>query len=584
MAINNPYIPGDPYSYDLKWLVAKVKEILQQLGTLDEAIEKKIFEGFLEHSIVQFHNVPDMLAADMKDGSIVLTLGYHEAGDLGAMFYLIKDFNPGQCALDYFLTMGNNTQIAIPVVVTPYVTPEMFGAYGDGTADDTDAMQLAADTGSIIARKEYRITKEVTIPEGHSVTGGRFVIVNAEGTSSYEYPGIFKMSDNTKIAGAVFNGSGSRTDNVIENRSVIRVEDVENVSVKDCEFYDVSSGSVIRVKNSDHVTVDGNYINGYSFCGISFVHCSNIEVNDNKLEGLTGTYVNTYPITLSGREGAYTITENAICSRNVIICPFPHWEAIDAHGGKNFVISDNVIKGSQIGIAVMETANTAELVNNIVISGNMIELSTDKNYGNVGMNFCIVVSGTNIDIANNVMVNGGVACDGYGDTFAMTITGTSLRVSDNVIDNPNGGVIDIRGGYDIMINDNQVKGWHWDTPNGHYPYFVRAENGTKYGRIIVKNNLIEAFTDAYLGSVGSHFTDEDGYIKVDGNIMDTGHYEFSNASQVIQNPRVGYPAAAGKQGDIVFALNPAVGSPIGYICTASYTNGTGGHWQALPNL
>ena len=81
--LNNPYVPGDPYSYDLKWLVAKVKEILAQLGTLDEAIETKIFEGFLEHSVVQFKTVPEMLAADITDGSIVLTLGYHEAGDQG---------------------------------------------------------------------------------------------------------------------------------------------------------------------------------------------------------------------------------------------------------------------------------------------------------------------------------------------------------------------------------------------------------------------------------------------------------------------------------------------------------------------
>lgn len=169
MAINNPYIPGDPYSYDLKWIVATVKAILQQLGTLDEAIDQKIFEGFLEHSIVQFKNVPDMLAADIKDGSIVLTLGYYEEGDQGGAFYLVKDFNPGQCALDYFLTMDNNAQIAIPVIVTPYVLPEMFGAKGDGTTDDTEALQHAANYAAAMkadlttASRTYYITDTVTI-------------------------------------------------------------------------------------------------------------------------------------------------------------------------------------------------------------------------------------------------------------------------------------------------------------------------------------------------------------------------------------------------------------------------------------
>lgn len=176
MAINNPYIPGDPYSYDLKWLVAKVKEILAQLGTLDEAIEAKIFEGFLEHSIVQFKTVPEMLAADITDGSIVLTLGYHEAGDMGGLFYLVKDFNPSQCALDYFLTLDNNNQIAIPVIVTDYVTPEMFGAKRDGSTDDLQALQLAADVGHeqhkevLLSSGIYLISDTLTLTGGNDNT------------------------------------------------------------------------------------------------------------------------------------------------------------------------------------------------------------------------------------------------------------------------------------------------------------------------------------------------------------------------------------------------------------------------------
>ena len=34
---NNPYIPGDPYSYDLKWIVAKVKEALSSIEGLTTA-------------------------------------------------------------------------------------------------------------------------------------------------------------------------------------------------------------------------------------------------------------------------------------------------------------------------------------------------------------------------------------------------------------------------------------------------------------------------------------------------------------------------------------------------------------------
>lgn len=147
MAINNPYIPGDPYSYDLKWIVAKIKEILQQLGTLDTTINQEIIVQLQENAIAKYMTVADMLAADIADESLVLTMGYHEPGDMGGTFYLVKDFDPSMCQLDYFLTMDNNSQIAVPIIVTDYVTPEMFGAKRDGSTDDLQALQQAADYG-----------------------------------------------------------------------------------------------------------------------------------------------------------------------------------------------------------------------------------------------------------------------------------------------------------------------------------------------------------------------------------------------------------------------------------------------------
>lgn len=38
MAINNPYVPGDPYSYDLKWIVKQLKALLRRDGLKVERI------------------------------------------------------------------------------------------------------------------------------------------------------------------------------------------------------------------------------------------------------------------------------------------------------------------------------------------------------------------------------------------------------------------------------------------------------------------------------------------------------------------------------------------------------------------
>ena len=37
---NNPYIPGDPYSYDLKWIVRKINEWTGKYNSVEEAISK----------------------------------------------------------------------------------------------------------------------------------------------------------------------------------------------------------------------------------------------------------------------------------------------------------------------------------------------------------------------------------------------------------------------------------------------------------------------------------------------------------------------------------------------------------------
>lgn len=317
MAINNPYIPGDPYSYDLKWIVAKVKEILAQLGTLDEAIEAKIFEGFLEHSIVQFKTVPEMLAADIKDGSIVLTLGYHEAGDQGGLFYLVKDFNPSQCALDYFLTLDNNRQIAIPIIVTPYVTPEMFGAYGDGTTDDTQAAQEALKIGKTVLfpSASYRILSLTLtgdqVIRGRQETTGATVLKCRDGITLVGKRNVVKyleiIGDNPRESatgkGITFNhtGSGSymcmlKGVNVLQYEYGIYIDSLlwdsrmQDVKVQFCKT------GMINVNHNVHFEANNMFFSGnitqnmklsnaqvvFNYCNFGFsVANNNIEMTPN---------------------------------------------------------------------------------------------------------------------------------------------------------------------------------------------------------------------------------------------------------------------------------------------------------------
>lgn len=119
---------------------------------LDEPGLSHFWGNIKGKSVQAFATVADMQgAADLADGMIAHTNGFHTAGDGGAAYYTIgaSDTANGMDVLAL-----QNGLYATLVVTEPYVTPEMFGAYGDGTHDDHDA---------ILAAFKYVTSKQVAI-------------------------------------------------------------------------------------------------------------------------------------------------------------------------------------------------------------------------------------------------------------------------------------------------------------------------------------------------------------------------------------------------------------------------------------
>ena len=175
---NNPYIPGDPYSYDLKWLICQLKKHSDELSTLDERILKAVMQTLDQHDPIYFKTADEMINSGMQTEALAYIEGYHTAGDGGEnLYYTTSDYNDVLNS-PYYITLDGANRWAIPVIIAPWITPQMFGAYGDGEHDDTDALNA-----TFINAHKYR--RNVYIPAGEYDHTGIVIYGAAFGGSNF---------------------------------------------------------------------------------------------------------------------------------------------------------------------------------------------------------------------------------------------------------------------------------------------------------------------------------------------------------------------------------------------------------------
>lgn len=121
---------------DIQEEVDKKLDEMVEAGTLQE-----IIASYLESNVAWvFDTVADMkLATNLNSDSYAQTLGFHSVGDGGGAIYKITD--TGTANEMNIIAVGDLFAVLVPTEANPL----QFGAYGDGTHDDTDALQACAD-------------------------------------------------------------------------------------------------------------------------------------------------------------------------------------------------------------------------------------------------------------------------------------------------------------------------------------------------------------------------------------------------------------------------------------------------------
>lgn len=256
MAINNPYVPGDPFSYDLKWLVRKVKEHGEILATLDERIAAAVTDFLDQHDPVYFRNAQELIDTKGKPGSLAYIQGYNTPGDNGAnLYYITGDYND-VIGLDFFITLDANLW-AIPIYTTYYVTPEMFDVETDTAAAFNHAIKTAKP---VKASGEYTISEDVFVTDNTIIDMSEATIYVDTGFKSFR----IWNAKNVIIRGGKIIATIDQN-----NHKCIDVDSCQNVILSDIYVQDFG-GDAFCLAGSTDITVENctaknNLINFFAF-------------------------------------------------------------------------------------------------------------------------------------------------------------------------------------------------------------------------------------------------------------------------------------------------------------------------------
>lgn len=245
-------------------------------------------------------------------------------------------------------------EAGIEAMTDKYVTPQFFGAIGDGESDDTEAFKKAIDCNN-----------EIRIPRGNYRICGD-ILINTDNVKITGEGAILHLGGNSIVVG------GSSSSKVVNNFSISGVE---------------MSYGALHLKCINNFTVDNCYIHNVER-GLVGSHCYNGNIANSKFSDCEVGVLFDKDI-LAPSE---TADHNAIFVRN---CKFYNntAAAFIIRGGFVGEFSNNAVEGNERGIVVEGMADFKIMSN--YFEYNQSDVITLNNYGSV-LNTSIQIGGNRI--------------------------------------------------------------------------------------------------------------------------------------------------------------------------------------------
>lgn len=422
----------------------KLDDMLED-GTLQE-----IITTYIQSNVTwTFDSVASMkTATNLIDGSYAQTLGYYSKDDGGASVYKISTSTPS----GYYETLDSGLYAELMLGDTVY--PEQFGAKGDGTTDDSTAMEqaLSYNNVSLYNGKTY-IVENLSLPASTEVfeLNGNFGILKIKADTTYNQ--MLDMSGrDCDVRNVVFDAnSTAKTLVLCSNQSVANSALFDN-----CEFRNSAPGwgFGLSVEYYNKCTVKNCYFHDIQDFVYHIIRCAHIYICDNTFTDI-------------GESGEIT----------------PLGEGTYTGNCQSIVITGNSFKNIT-GSVIYVSYGYANLVN---ISNNRME-----NCGKDGIK--LQTQAKRGIVSNNILKD--ICAQG----ILITRTGLDCIVSGNIIDGcciPGGissgtknSAIEIMGSHNVIVSDNIIRFvYNQDTSAIRA---LRASNDTNdLTNVTISNNIID---------------------------------------------------------------------------------------------